>query len=125
MPDKISHRGFFGTTDYTFCLTDPMLTELEHITGRGIGALYADFIAGQFTADTLREIIRLGMIGGGASPEYSLRKVDAYATNRPLGELVALALSILDARWSGVADDAQLAEAAASGDLAAALRVPA
>ncbi len=66
--------------------------------------------------------------------------MQAYATNRPLGELVALALNILDARWSGVADevpatpavftssvwmnDAQLAEAAASGDLAAALQVP-
>ena len=73
MSDKISHRGFFGTTDYTFCLTDEMLTELEHITGRGIGAMYADFIAGHFTAEMLREIIRLGMIGGGASPEYSLR----------------------------------------------------
>ncbi|MDB5659567.1 MAG: hypothetical protein JWS10_2182 [Cypionkella sp.] len=102
MPDKISHRGFFGTTDYTFCLTDEMLAELEHMTARGIGAIYADFIAGQFTAEMLREIIRLGMIGGGAGPDYALRKVNAYATNRPLGELVALALSILDARWSGV-----------------------
>lgn len=39
MNDQISHRAFFGDGEYTFTLTDPMLTELEKLTGLGVGAL--------------------------------------------------------------------------------------
>ncbi len=40
MNDLIQHRAFFGDAQYIFCLTDPMLAELEKITGLGVGALY-------------------------------------------------------------------------------------
>lgn len=57
-----------------------------------------------YPAEYLREIIRLGLIGGGMNPEHAKRHCDAYAANRPLAETLALAWEILNARWTGKAD---------------------
>ena len=115
----IQHHTFFGDGPHAFALTDPMLTELERLTGMGIGALYQRTVAMQFHAAHLTEIIRLGLIGGGMAPEQAQRLTATYATNRPFDEIVPLALDILDARWSGTT--APNTDAARTGELAAAL----
>lgn len=97
----MKHTGFFGDGDYTFALTDNMIAELERIAELGIGALYLRCINMQFHINDLVEIIRLGLIGGGASPETAARLTDTYARNRPIDELYPLAVDILDARWGG------------------------
>jgi len=107
MTDQITHRAFFGDGEHAFCLTDPMLIELERITGLGVGALYLQLVSMGYTATVLREIIRLGLIGAGAAPEEAKRLCDTYASNRPLAETFPLAFDIMEARWTGKADKAE------------------
>lgn len=104
MNDLITHRAFFGDSEYDFTLTDPMLAELERLTGLGIGAMYFQLINMAYPATILREIIRLGLIGGGTTPEEAKRLCDTYAANRPLSETFPLAFEIMHARWAGKAD---------------------
>ena len=104
----ISHTAYFGDGVKTFTLTDTVITELQHKTDLGIGALFLRMAASQFRVADIVEIIRLGLIGGGTSPADAQRLVDAYAEDRPFDETFPLALDILDARWSGkpeVAED--------------------
>lgn len=102
MSDAITIRRFFGDAEHTFCLTDPMIVELERLADAGIGSIYARAVALQFRADDLAQIIRLGLIGGGMTPEAAHRLVETYARNRPFGEVFPLALDVLDARWNGI-----------------------
>ncbi|SIS57037.1 gene transfer agent family protein [Phaeovulum vinaykumarii] len=102
MADRITHRAFFGETERPFTLTDPMLAELERLTGQGTGAIYAQIVGMTCPARTLTEIIRLGLIGAGMAPEEAMRLCTTYAHNRPLTEILPLAFGIMDARWSGV-----------------------
>lgn len=135
----MKHTAFFGDATYTFALTDAMIDEFEKKAGVGIGVVYLRLTHNQFNLSDINETIRLGLIGGGTSPEAAHRLVTAYAKDRPLAETLPLALDVLDARWSGSAEidkavwsngedhpapDAQddLRQAATSGDLAAAIR---
>ena len=97
----ITHRTFFGDGERSFTLTDPMITELERLTSTGIGGLFLRITRNDFRLGDLVEIIRLGLIGGGTSPEVAVRLVESYARHRPIGEILPLALDVLDARWSG------------------------
>ena len=101
----MQHNAFFGDGDHTFALTDPMIAELERITDLGIGALYQRAISMRFALIDLVEIIRLSLIGGGATPQEAMRLVDAYGRNRPIAEILPLALDILDARWGDTATE--------------------
>lgn len=101
MTDQITHRCFFGDGEHAFTLTDPMLAELERLTGLGVGALYLQLVNMAYPATILLEIIRLGLIGAGTAPETAKRLCDTYAANRPLSETFPLAFEIMDARWSG------------------------
>lgn len=98
----ITHRAFFGTGERAFALTDPMVIELERLSDTGIGALFGRMARNDFHLSHLIEVIRLALIGGGTHPEEAARLVDTYARQRPIGELLPLALDVLDARWSGV-----------------------
>ncbi len=97
----MKHTAFFGDGEHTFALTDDMITELERLSEIGIGAFYLRAVNLQFHIADLIEIIRLGLIGGGAKPEQAAQLTDTYARNRPVDELYPLALDILDARWNG------------------------
>jgi hypothetical protein len=110
MTAEISARAFFGDRDQTFTLTDPLLSELERITGLGVGAIYYQFTSFAVPTETLREIIRLGLIGGGTAPHDAKRLVETYASNRPITELFPLAFAVLDARWTGTADKTEVTQ---------------
>lgn len=101
----ITHTAFFGDGEHRFALTDDMILELERLTGAGIGALYLRAIAMQFSLSDVTEIIRLGLIGGGATPEEAHRLTHTYARRRPIAETFPLALDILDARWNGKTEE--------------------
>jgi len=90
---------FFGDQKHTFALTDEMILELERKTDLGIGALYLRAVNMAFSLTDLTEVIRLGLIGGGKSPEQAKTLSTTYGTNRPIHEIYPLALDILDARW--------------------------
>lgn len=97
----ISHRAFFGDKERDFTLTDPMITELERQTGTGIGMLFQRLMASQFHLKDLSEIIRLGLIGANTDPQEASRLVEVYAHNRPMSEVLPLALDVITARWLG------------------------
>ena len=101
MNDEITLRAFFGDRERAFTLTDPMLAELERSTGLGVGALYFGLVNLSYPAHVLREVIRLGLIGAGTTPQEAKRLVAAYATNRPLSETFPIAFEIMEARWTG------------------------
>lgn len=119
----MKHVAYFGDGEKTFALTTPMTLELQNKTGAGIGLLYQRAMSMQFGIADLIETIRLGLIGAGTSPAEAQHLVDTYAVNRPVMEILPLALDILECAWSGkaVADDTQDDEPAATGDLAAAV----
>lgn len=106
---SISHAAFFGDAEYTFTLTDPVITELERLTGSGIGNLFIRLVGNQFHLGDLTNIIRLGLIGGGMNPQRAQELVATYAVNAPFDQIFPLALDILTARWAG-ADDQPEAE---------------
>ncbi|MFC0200589.1 gene transfer agent family protein [Paracoccus rhizosphaerae] len=97
----ITHRAFFGDGERAFTLTDPMIAELERLTATGIGSLFLRLTRSDFRLNDLTEVIRLGLIGGGTSPEDAARMVETYARHRPITEVLPLALDVLDARWNG------------------------
>ena len=101
----IAHTAFFGDGEHRFALTDDMILELERLTSVGIGALYLRAVAMQFSLSDIVETIRLGLIGGGATPEAAHRLTHTYARRRPIAETFPLALDILDARWNGKAEE--------------------
>lgn len=105
----MKHVAYFGDGEKTFALTMPMIAELERKAGVGIGLLYQRAMSMQFGIADLIETIRLGLIGAGTSPADAQRLVDTYAIDRPVMEIVPLALDILEARWSGkaVTDEGQ------------------
>lgn len=105
----MKHVAYFGDGEKTFALTMPMIAELERKAGVGIGALYQRLMSAQFFIADLIEVIRLGLIGAGTPPADAQRLVDTYATDRPIMEIVPLALDIIETRWSGeaIADEAQ------------------
>jgi hypothetical protein len=104
MSEAPTHSAFFGDSDHTFALPVEMVTELERLTGRGIGGLVRDLFAGNFHHREILETIRLGLIGGGATPQIAAALVRAYADNRPLTETYPLAVSILETLYFGRAN---------------------
>jgi len=104
----MKHVAFFGDGEKSFALTDDMIEELQRKAGIGIGAVYSRVMTGQFQLADIMETIRLGLIGGGASPKDAQALVDAYARPTPIIEAFQLAADILEARWTGKFDgDAQ------------------
>ena len=110
---------FFGEREERFQLTPQVIPELERVTGAGIGTLFKRVGSNDFRAADINHTIRLGLIGGGAAPDFAARLCAAYADPRPIGETMPLALAILERLWfGGPVVDALVAEikrAAANG----------
>lgn len=101
MSDPTMHRAFFGDGEHAFALPPERILELERKTGAGIGALSRRMFAGDFAAAEIAETIRIGLVGGGATPEDAFDLVGLYVHGRPLGESYPLAVAILEALWWG------------------------
>jgi hypothetical protein len=76
--------------------------ELERLCGAGLGAIYLRVVSMQWRYDDIRETIRLGLQGGGASEPDATAIAMRYLDPRPKGEFLALAASILSACIDGV-----------------------
>lgn len=100
MPNT-SHIAFFGDREREFALPAELILELERVTGLGIGGLFKTLAANTFGFSHVVETVRLGLIGGGATPEEAANLVKVYVARRPLSETFPLALSILESVWFG------------------------
>lgn len=89
----------WGDGTYAFRLGISEIDELEQKTETSIFLLYASTASelpyAKFKA--CREVIRLGLIGGGTSPVDAMSLVARYADERPLTETVVAAHQILQA----------------------------
>ncbi|TPW26382.1 gene transfer agent family protein [Pararhizobium mangrovi] len=99
----ISTMQFFGDAERAFALPMQQLVELERKLGCGAGAILNRLVAHQYAIADLVETIRLGLIGGGTSPFEAEALVVAYAHDRPLAEILPVALAVLEARFFGTA----------------------
>ena len=128
----IEHRAFFGDGEKVFTFpTRDLIEELERKTGHGIGALFRRFRTSEYSFSEIIHVLRLGLIGGGTAPPEADQLVAIYCMGRPMAETFAVADGVITALFFGNAEpepeddfDAPLSElrqAAASGDLSAAI----
>lgn len=91
--------------EHTFRLAIGQLRELQDKTGTGPFALLRRLMDGTWKVDDLREIIRLGLIGGGMKPLEALGLVKNYVEGRPLMESLVPAKAIMTAALFGDPED--------------------
>jgi hypothetical protein len=100
-PKPPTLKTFFGDGERTFALRAEDIKQLEDACGAGIGALFKRVTAFQFRHADLCHAIRFGLIGGGETPQIAASLTKYYAENRPLYEIVPLAVAILKNIFDG------------------------
>lgn len=92
----------WGDGEHTFRLPYDQLVELQEKLQQGPMKTLLNFESGDWTPQSVYEIMRLGLIGGGKSPVEALRLAKAYVLDRPLGESSVPAAAVLSAALMGV-----------------------
>ena len=82
---------------YSFRLAYGQWLELQEAVGCGPLELYVGLLQRKWRVQQIREIVRIGLIGGGADPASALRLVRRHVEERPILESVPLALEIVSA----------------------------
>lgn len=100
---SISFEWADGT--HIFRLAHGQIRELQEKSNAGIIQIFTRIKDGAWYLDDLREVIRLGLIGGGKTPLDALALTVRYVDERPLLESVAPATAILMAALVGSPDD--------------------
>lgn len=89
-----------------FCLARVReILQLEDKCGAGMGEIVQRLERGTWFLNDIRETIRLGLIGGGKTPEQAMKIVRLCVDGRPLSESILVARLILTAALVGVPDD--------------------
>lgn len=92
---------FFADRERPFRLTPALILELERVRAAGIGVLCRRVFNGTFSHADISETLRLGLIGGDATPAESAALVNTYIAARPLSEALPLAVAVLEHVWFG------------------------
>lgn len=92
----------WGDGEHTFRLPYDQLVELQEKLGQGPMKTLMAFETGDWTPQSVYEIIRLGLIGGGMKPTDAFRLAKTYVLDRPLGESSIPAATVLSAALMGV-----------------------
>ncbi len=91
--------------EYTFRLKLGQVRELQEKCDAGPRELAIRLASGKERVDDVRETIRLGLIGGGLTPEQALKLVKRYVDERPFVESIMPAQAILSAWLVGAPDE--------------------
>lgn len=91
--------------EYRFRLAIGHLRELEDKRGCSAIEVMDRLQARKWFVDDVREVIRLGLIGGGQTPDMARVLTKRYVDERPLLENCMQALIILAAALAGSPDD--------------------
>jgi len=100
-PKTPTMTTFFGDSERSFTLTPVLIEELERVTGSGIGALAKRLFSGQFKHLDMLATIRLALIGGGETPAVAASLTQVYASERPISEVLPLAVAVLETAFFG------------------------
>lgn len=107
----------FADGSYKFGLSWALASEWEKDQNRSLMATFLQAARIHVaTMSDIREIIRLGLIGGGIEPAKALRLVRTYVEERPAVENFPLMISILDAFLNGQPEPAPTVSEAAPAD---------
>lgn len=94
--------AFFGDGEHTFRLQPPdaanplaLIEELQEKTGVGPYRLFRNIADEDFRVGDIREVLRLGLIGGGKSPAEAYKLVTRYFDREPIAEYATIALDIM------------------------------
>lgn len=91
--------------DYLFALKWGQLIELQEKTDAGPYFLLGRLHDGTWRIGDIREVIRLGLIGGGMEPIRALGMVKRYVEDRPPMENLATAQAILGIAIMGAPEE--------------------
>jgi len=106
----------FGDGTYLFRLGWGELQKLQEACDAGPFAIFSRLGDMTFKAQDIREILRLGLIGGGLEPTAALRLVRSYVEERPLMENVPLAQTVLGMALIGAPEEDVEKKLAAVGE---------
>jgi hypothetical protein len=106
-PKTPSMTTFFGDAERSFTLTPSLIEDLERVTGAGIGALAKRLFSGTFKHLYMLATIRLGLIGGGETPQVAASLVAVYGAERPINEVLPVAVAVLETAFFGKATEAK------------------
>lgn len=89
-----------------FCLSKVgLILDLEDKCHAGIGVIFARLENGAYGLNDVRETIRLGLIGGGATPERAMSAVKNHVDENPLAHSVLVASAVVRAVLFGFPED--------------------
>lgn len=89
-----------------FCLAKVgLILDLEAKCEAGIATVMTRLGSGAFRLNDVRETIRLGLIGGGKTPDQAMKAIRSHVDENPLNSSVLLAYVIIEAVMVGVPDD--------------------
>ena len=92
----------FADGDYLFKLPLKRLAELEDKCGAGIGAIYKRLALHEYSNTDIREIVRLGLIGGGLTGLEAAKLIERYVDDvMPRDALYDLAKAVFAACMHG------------------------
>lgn len=108
---------FVDGEDYVFRLAYGQVIKLQEARNAGPFALYMRLHGPDWFAEDVREVIRLGFIGGGMDEIKAKKMVVEYVEGRPLIQTLPLAQKIMRAAVVGPEDeeDIEKKSMAASG----------
>lgn len=95
----------FADGDYKFRLAWGQLGELQEKCNAGPYVILDRLLTMTARIEDIAETIRLGLIGGGASPFDANKLVSTYVKERPLGETIVLAQQILGVAVVGAPEE--------------------
>ncbi len=91
----------FADGTYKFALNWELAGEWEKTNGSLYATLLHTTRTGIVNLNDAREILRLGLIGGGTAPKDALRLIRTYVENRPAAENFELVVRVMDAFFHG------------------------
>jgi hypothetical protein len=106
-------RRPFAGRERTFKLRFGEASELERLCDAGIGAIMVRLATHQFTVADVREAVRMGLQGGGASEPEATALVMRNVDENPLAQHIELAADIIGAYVNGIPDPVKKKDGAA------------
>jgi hypothetical protein len=79
--------------------------ELEEKCNAGVATIFQRMRDSTWYMNDVRETLRIGLIGGGATPDVALRLINRYCDDRPWAESLQPAMVVLMAAMLGVPGD--------------------
>lgn len=106
-----THRAFLGDEEREFVVSEKFILALEVELGAGIGAICKRIFAGMFSLSDIHRTISLALVEGGQTPEKVRDLMAAYVVDRPIAEVMPLAVAIMETAWFGATVDGAMEEA--------------